>query len=66
MSYFQQTISTTFQATIDILPVSTQLKPKINMNAKKLQLTLTYCYGGRLIVLKLELINTVEGAKSKV
>lgn len=66
MSYFQPTISTTFQATIDILPVSTQLKPKINPNAKKLQLTLTDCYSDRLIVLKLELINTAEGAKSKV
>lgn len=39
----------------------------MNTNAKKLQLTLTYCCSGRLvIVLKLELINTAEGAKSKV
>lgn len=50
-------------------PVSTQLEPgeQINMKAKKLQLTLTHCYGGRLIiVLKLELINTTEGAKCYV
>lgn len=37
------------------------------MKAKKVQLTLTHWFGGRLIiVLKLELINTTEGAKCYV